>query len=547
MTDDTQQHPAAARWQRPAMWIGLGAAVVALALHAHHFDFINDDAFISFRYADNLVRHGELTYNVGERVEGYTNFLWTLVIAGVLALGGDAVVWSKALGVLCSAGTLLSLALFTRWWVAHSQSTRSPLWACLAPALLAVNSAFACWSEGGLETALFTFWVTAAVLRYVVERLSEEPPLPWSGALLALAAMTRPEGVLLFGLLGLHRLGWQAAVERIKLPPKDAWLWGALFVGLYLPYWLWRFNYYGYPFPNTYYAKGDQALWGLGWLYVSSFVTDCHVWIVLPLMALPSRMRGAGALRSVALVFVVPFLLYVTRVGGDFMALWRFLVPTLPVFALLAQEGAADLTAMFHEAWRARHGDAPGRLAQGRLLAAGLALFVLLGVHNGRLTQRSLEVGSENGVDSIGWLKMFVDQLTPIGHALAATYPPETSIAVTAAGVIPYYARLRTLDLLALNDVYTAHNVQAHRKRPGHAKAAPEPYVLKWAPTLLIWQPRLSDHQPRARPGEQRYWKARGYTFRYAQVPGLTPPWWSWYERAESVGDEPARKTIQMP
>src|SRR5690606_11734606 len=78
---------------------GLAVALGVLIAHAVHFDFINDDAFISFRYADNLVRHGELTFNPGERVEGYTNFLWTMVMAGVLALGGDPVPWSKGLGV----------------------------------------------------------------------------------------------------------------------------------------------------------------------------------------------------------------------------------------------------------------------------------------------------------------------------------------------------------------------------------------------------------------------------------------------------------------
>ena len=80
--------------------------------HALVFDFINDDAFISFRYADNLVRHGELVFNPGERVEGYTNFLWTILMAGVLSLGLDVVVWSKLLGIACAIGTLWVVARF---------------------------------------------------------------------------------------------------------------------------------------------------------------------------------------------------------------------------------------------------------------------------------------------------------------------------------------------------------------------------------------------------------------------------------------------------
>ena len=60
------------------------AAIVAAAVllpHAHLFDFVTDDAFISFRYARNLALHGQLVFNLGERVEGYTNFLWTVILA----------------------------------------------------------------------------------------------------------------------------------------------------------------------------------------------------------------------------------------------------------------------------------------------------------------------------------------------------------------------------------------------------------------------------------------------------------------------------------
>ena len=48
-----------------------------------------DDSFISLRYAENLVAGNGLVYNAGEFVEGYTNLLWTLLLAGFAALGAD--------------------------------------------------------------------------------------------------------------------------------------------------------------------------------------------------------------------------------------------------------------------------------------------------------------------------------------------------------------------------------------------------------------------------------------------------------------------------
>jgi hypothetical protein len=68
--------------------------VVVLTCLAWHNRFIWDDPFISFRYAYNLVHGNGLVWNVGERVEGYTNFLWTLLMCIPLYLGYGPVTFS---------------------------------------------------------------------------------------------------------------------------------------------------------------------------------------------------------------------------------------------------------------------------------------------------------------------------------------------------------------------------------------------------------------------------------------------------------------------
>src|SRR5260221_672665 len=67
--------------------LALAAILIVAALHAWQRAFLIDDAFISFRYARHLLEGYGLVYNAGERVEGYTNFLWTLIIAGAMRLG----------------------------------------------------------------------------------------------------------------------------------------------------------------------------------------------------------------------------------------------------------------------------------------------------------------------------------------------------------------------------------------------------------------------------------------------------------------------------
>jgi arabinofuranosyltransferase len=497
----------------------LAAACVVLVLHAWRFDFVCDDAFISFRYADNLVRYGELTYNPGERVEGYTNFLWTMAMAGVLRLGGDPVVWSKALGVAFSVATLLALFSFSSWWGAARDPPRSRGWAAVAPLLMAVSSPFAAWSEGGLETALFAFLVTAAALRQVVELVDEDRG-PWSAALAALAALARPEGMLLFALLAVHRFAHTLPLRRSPRSSKPLLKWGALFLAIFVPYWLWRWSYYGYPLPNTYYAKSGGPLWGAGWRYLVSFVSDTQAWMALLLLAVPWRASPhAGTLKSLVALIAAAWAVYVAAIGGDFMALYRFLVPVVPLLALAAQEGLASLAER-----------TPPPLRRAVAVTAVLALVGSSAAWNRRLTEQALEIGSRDGIDSIGWLKQFVTQTSAIGRHLASTYPRKTWISTTAAGAIPYYSRLRTIDQLGLSDLYVAHEVPATGDRPGHRRAAPEAYVIRRHPDVLISHPSLSAAPTALSPAEAKTWQDQGYVWRSVLVPGLEPPYWSYLE-----------------
>lgn len=497
------------------------AISVALVGHALVFNFINDDAFISFRYADNLVRHGELVFNLGERVEGYTNFLWTMVMAGVMALGLDPVPWSKWLGIALAVLTLWVIARFTA-----RQAGRFSLGDALAPALLAGAPAYACWSTGGLETQLFTLTATLGWTGYLTER-REGRTRATSGIWFALCAMTRPEGMLLFGLTGLHRIGALVIGARQGgrlWPTAGDWVWGAGFALVFAPFYAWRWVYYGWPFPNTYYVKtGASGFWAPGWNYFWSWVLTHHLWALPLLAAIRRRLPPPGhrALLALAGLYSVGLCLHVIRVGGDFMALHRFFVPLMPLLAVVAAEGIRGIV----EALRA-NGLGRLRLTAG---AAALSIMVLYGV--GKTDRDALKIGSEAGVDSIGWLNMFAGQCAAIGKHLREIAPPDASLATTAAGIIPYYSRLYTLDVLGLNDEWIAHNVKPRGHRPGHTKSAPLSYLLEKKIDYLIYHPNIAKRPPGQSAGAKRSWAQRGYEWKTEKVPGLEPPWWGFWQR----------------
>src|SRR3990170_3063617 len=117
-----------------------------------------DDAFITFRYARNLASGLGLVFNPGERVEGYTNFLWTVLMAGGYRLGFDLAIFAKLVGIAASLGTLY--VLFKLSALIRPSSSRSGTRA-LASLLLAANGAFATAAITGLETSLFILLITA--------------------------------------------------------------------------------------------------------------------------------------------------------------------------------------------------------------------------------------------------------------------------------------------------------------------------------------------------------------------------------------------------
>lgn len=93
-------------WREHYWWQIVVLIATTLLLLAWHNQFIQDDALITFRYSLNLANGLGPIWNEGERVEGYTNFLWMLLMTLPLLFKGDPVIFSKLLGLLCFIGSL---------------------------------------------------------------------------------------------------------------------------------------------------------------------------------------------------------------------------------------------------------------------------------------------------------------------------------------------------------------------------------------------------------------------------------------------------------
>jgi hypothetical protein len=493
--------------KRPWRWAALAAIAAALVAHSLVFNFICDDAYISFVYARNFAEHGQLVFNPGERVEGYTNFGWTILL-GLLMV---ARIPPEIASLVCAAGFAIGTLILVTRLSARLRGAESP-WDLLPAAFLAASSGFACWTSGGLETQMFTFFCTLGLVLYVEGRLVG------CGLALAGAAMTRPEGILVFAVVGAHFLFAQMAETRA--PTRTELFWPGAFAALFLPYFFWRWSYYGWPFPNTFYVKtGGKVspqfaarLREFGLYYVGQWALQAKVLWAAPLLALAAVRRFRFL--SLALMVSAAFLAYAVSVGGDFMGLHRFIMPVFVLLAAAASLGIAELARFGPARWRG----APALV----VAAAALGLFVVSQVS---LTRRSLEPRADKGIDRPGYLKVYANDRGLIGKKLAPLVRPDDFAIFGGAGVQPYYARLRGYDVFGLVSEKIAHEVPPGNPRPGHSKWGPASILLPYNPTFVFSCYALTTMpEPRAPPWrcpDASFWMARGYEKVTIHVPGL--------------------------
>jgi hypothetical protein len=411
-------------------------AIAAAALANGLTYWVNcDDAFIAFRYAENLSKGLGLVFNEGERVEGYTDFLWVVLLAFFRILGADTPTTAQVLGAVAGVGVIPIL-----YW-AGRRCFFLGSWAALLPCcIVAASASVAMWMGGGLETALYmTLFTWAMSLSHLEMR--DNAVIPFSGLAFALAALARPEAAGLFTVCCGYALVLRQAQPRVVLKM------GIGFVLLFIPHFIFRLIYYGHPFPNTFYAKMQlsEAVFVEGLDYFGGFLLAHGPWA---LVALAGLFVDSGNLRRVRTLLPATVLgaagTYIVLVGGDFYPYWRFCVPYLPWFALLLVAGAwrlgERLQRRFHNS-SDNHRFIP-------LLAA-------------LLTAASVMIPAKLLPDlEYGWWHQTTPAriiLEDFGNWLRRNRPPETVIAIGSLGRVPYYSGLRTIDILGLTDLHIAH------------------------------------------------------------------------------------------
>jgi arabinofuranosyltransferase len=341
------------------------AAVLALLGWVVARAWVSDDAAITARSVDNLLRGYGWRWNVDERVQSFTHPSWALLLIAAMATGASWHLALLGLGLGTSAAFLLAL----------TRRARSPLAALCGLVALAGSRSFADYATSGLENPLANLLLGALVVLSPLGGASTRDLRRLSLGV-ALLALTRQD----LALLGVPiLLDACLRASRAGLPLRRIAL--ACALGQ-LPLVAWEafsIVYFGFPFPNTAYAKLDTGIdaltyAGLGLRYYRDVLArDPWTLLALPALAGHAVRYRASSLPVAFALGLLAYLAYIVAIGGDFMS-GRFFVAPLACAVVVAVSPHTRVVAASD--WR---------LLAGTLAAASVGLLrplaPLLGEH----------------------------------------------------------------------------------------------------------------------------------------------------------------------
>lgn len=449
-----------------AVWsyLIIALAVAGFLYNCYGYNLTQDDAYISFRYAANFLAGEGLVYNHGEHVEGYTNFLWVMLLAlfkGVF--GVDYVLASRFLGV--AAGAVIFYLIYL---LLKHHFERIPVFLQISLALMLLgNLSLPYWSVASLETSAFACMALAAIVAEY-----RRPQL--TPALLIIATLLRPEGALVFGVILIYRI-----ISERKLPV----LYILMYVVPLLPFAVFKLAFYGSLFPNPYYAKSGVGLEYIqsGLEYLWHFARTVGVYgviFVAPLLMI----RRLWSKYSLIYIYVLLYVAYIVWVGGDVLKVYRFFVPVAPALYFIFAMSVLELMSL---------------VVKNRQRIVTPVLLAIVGFTIGSyvLSREHVRAYGEAERNIIGKMH-FVTTM------LKKHMGPDFSLAASTIGMSGYQLLgQRVIDMLGLTDAFIARNpeqvegmVSSWKEQRFNAR-----YLLEQQPDFILFSTGYKPSAPAER------------------------------------------------
>lgn len=410
-----------------------------------------DDAYTTYRYANNLIKGYGPVYNFGDRVEGYSNFLWMILNSIALLLKINPLYFSTIISLILLLVLLIALLkVYHNEYLRHKNSSQGQVYCIfgLIPIITSMSIYF--YISSGLETQMF-------ITLFFISAFSQTDYLRtnfiFSGLLLGGLILTRSDGFVFAGII----LSSSFLNKLIKREDKrEVLLSGLISFIILVIYFAWRYSYYHSLLPNPYYAKTSFGLSQIkeGLIYTITFLKDNIIWVFLIILGIHIRKN------LYLLLILIGIFLYITIIGGDWMPHHRFYQVLIPIFAYFI--GWSIFYIYKHK--KISH-----------LFIYVFIIFVItVNIYNTihEYSMEKLITGKNEKVYAVQTSKkvgMYIDQ-----HC-----PKNESIAFSGAGIVPFYTDRYIIDTMGINDYHIAH-------LPGGIEDGDADYVLSKRPFYIL-------------------------------------------------------------
>jgi len=463
------------------------------------FTTIVDDAYIFFRYAENIVNGYGFVWNIGEQpIEGYSSFLYLVVLIFAKFLTLDFELFSLIFGIITSTFTLYFAYLIYQF--SYPDQEKYTFANIVAVIIITVSPAFLYWSVAGMETSFYSMFLLLTIY-YYLKLLNSIRASLLKGILFGLLCMLRFEAVIFFLAALYYLIKVDKSLIKVKID-RLAFTFVLGFTIIFGTYFLWRWSYFGYFLPNTFYAKTGGGLqqifsgfsyvlkslrlfYGLGWIPI----------LFVLLFFKKNMIRGKSAfVLSLALISLAVTIL----IGGDHFNLGRFVLPVFPL-----------LFVVFVPAFKRMLSFPIKYFTIKPFYRVAALLFFLMITLSVKIVYTQSASGLENLLNSKKEIIAVYDESTEeeiidwqhgwiiMGNGLKQITEKDDYIATVPIGAIGYYSKVNIIDMVGIVDPVIAHEQistnHLEKWTPGHTKGDGK-YILSRKPKYI----QLTDYLTRS-------------------------------------------------
>lgn len=286
--------------------------------------WVGDDSYITFRVIDNINHGYGIRWNINERVQVFTHPLWMLILALLNAITKEIYLTSIFLSLLLTIATAIIL---------FRLEMENPA-VCLGLLALASSSAFMDYSTSGLENPLSHILLMIFLFGFIREssrEVNNQKKLLFLSFIAGFGCLNRLDYCLIYlpplvFMVFQSKRKWRSIMQIVLgFSPVIIWM-------------VFSIYYYGFPFPNTFYAKvanwlSNKELIEQGWHYIEHTLKNDPVTGLILVSGLMMSFINRTAKRSAISLGAVLYIAYLLWIGGDFME-GRFLTGIFLIFTV---------------------------------------------------------------------------------------------------------------------------------------------------------------------------------------------------------------------